>query len=69
MIRPNLLIYNDMLKVAAEDGLDVVIEGVMEDMLAMGIEPDRQTYHHLLHVKWCFPFFTNSNSIDETMYK
>jgi hypothetical protein len=64
-VEPNLLIYNDLLKVAAEYGMDMVVEGVMDDMRAMGIEPDRQSYHHLLHVKWCFLFCKNSIFIDE----
>jgi hypothetical protein len=50
-VKPNLLIYNDILKVAAKDGFYTVIEGIMDDMLATGIQPDRQSYHHLLYVR------------------
>lgn len=50
-IRPNLPIYNDLLKAASMDGLYMEVEAIMDDMLAMGIEPDRQSYHHLIHVR------------------
>jgi pentatricopeptide repeat protein len=54
-VKPNLLMYNDILKLAAKDGFYTVVEGIMDDMLAMGIQPDRQSYHHLLYVRQVFP--------------
>jgi pentatricopeptide repeat protein len=52
-IMPDLFIYNDLLKVAAKDGFHMVAEGVMDDMISLGIQPDRQSYHHLIYVQ-CF---------------
>jgi pentatricopeptide repeat protein len=51
---PNLFIYNDLLKAASKDGLYMEAEGIMDDMLAVGIQPDRQSYHHLIYVRFFF---------------
>lgn len=54
-ILPDLFIYNDLLRAMAKDGLHMEAEGVMDDMLALGIQPDRQSYHHLMHVRFILP--------------
>ena len=50
-VTPDLLIYNDLLKAAARDGLHIEADGIMDDMLTVGIRPDRQSYHHLIYVR------------------
>jgi pentatricopeptide repeat protein len=50
-VAPDLFIYNDLLKAAAADGLHMEADGIIDDMLAMGIPPDRQSYHHLIYVR------------------
>ena len=54
-VMPDLFIYNDLLKAASKDGLYMEAEGIMDDMLAVGVRPDRQSYHHLIYVR-CFFF-------------
>jgi pentatricopeptide repeat protein len=48
---PDLFIYNDLLKAAAKDALHKEADAIMDDMLALGIRPDRQSFHHLIHVR------------------
>jgi hypothetical protein len=50
-IRPNIFIYNDLLKAASKDGLHMICEGIIDDMIATGVQPDRQSYHHLIYVQ------------------
>ena len=50
-VKPNLMLYNDVLKAGAHHGLYLEVEGILDDMRANGIEPDRQSYHHLLYVR------------------
>jgi pentatricopeptide repeat protein len=50
-VAPDLLIYNDLLKAAARDGLHRQADAIMDDMIAVGIRPDRQSYHHLIYVR------------------
>ncbi|KAI6134511.1 hypothetical protein EV401DRAFT_1905625 [Pisolithus croceorrhizus] len=45
-VRPDLTIYNSLLACIAEEGLPLEARAVMDDMIAMGILPDRQSYHH-----------------------
>lgn len=50
-VKPSLMLYNDVLKAGAHEGLYLEVEGILDDMRASGIEPDRQSYHHLLSVR------------------
>lgn len=50
-VKPSLMLYNDLLKAGAHEGLFLEVEGILDDMRANGIEPDRQSYHHLLYVR------------------
>lgn len=49
-VQPNLIIYNSLLACTAEEGMPLEAWAVIDDMTAMGIQPDRQSYHHLMHV-------------------
>ena len=49
-VKPDLVIYNSLLACIAEEGLPLEAWAVVDDMHAMGIPPDRQSYHHILHV-------------------
>jgi len=65
-VAPDLLIYNDLLKAAARDGLHREADGIMDDMLTVGVRPDRQSYHHLIYVRGkvsfkCKSRFLNTN--------
>ncbi|KAH7919360.1 hypothetical protein BV22DRAFT_865072 [Leucogyrophana mollusca] len=48
-VTPDLLIYNSLLSCVAEHGLNMEAWGIYEDMISMGISPDHQTFHHLIH--------------------
>ncbi|EGO00063.1 hypothetical protein SERLA73DRAFT_88892 [Serpula lacrymans var. lacrymans S7.3] len=48
-IQPTLLIYNSMLAAGSRDGFITEAWGIFEDMISMGIQPDRQSFHHLIH--------------------
>lgn len=49
-VKPDLIIYNALLACIAQEGLPLEAWAVVDDMTAMGIPLDRQSYHHLLHV-------------------
>lgn len=49
-VKPDLIIYNALLACIAQEGLPLEAWAVVDDMNAMGIPLDRQSYHHLLHV-------------------
>ena len=49
-VKPDLIIYNALLACIAHEGLPLEAWAVVDDMTAMGIPLDRQSYHHLLHV-------------------
>ena len=49
-IKPDFVIYNSLLACIAEEDLPLEAWAVIGDMLAMGISPDRQSYHHILRV-------------------
>ncbi|KAG6329555.1 hypothetical protein ID866_9533 [Astraeus odoratus] len=52
-VKPDLVIYNSLLACVAEEGLPLEAWAVVDDMLAMGVPPDRQSYHHILHAsRW-----------------
>ncbi|KAF8844324.1 hypothetical protein BDN67DRAFT_978218 [Paxillus ammoniavirescens] len=52
-VQPNLIIYNSLLACTAEEGMPLEAWAVIDDMTAMGIQPDRQSYHHLMHAcRW-----------------
>lgn len=49
-VKPDSVVYNSLLACIAEEGLPLEARAVVDDMIAMGITPDRQSYHHVLHV-------------------
>lgn len=54
---PDIFIYNDLLKAAAKEALHNEADAIMDDMLAFGVRPDRQSFHHLIHVRIPPPFY------------
>jgi pentatricopeptide repeat protein len=53
-VKPDIIIYNNLLACLAEDCHVLEAWAVVEDMSSMGIAPDRNTFHHLIHVRFCF---------------
>lgn len=49
-VKPDLIIYNALLACIAQEGLPLEAWAVVDDMTAVGIPLDRQSYHNLLHV-------------------
>ena len=49
-VKPSLAVYNALLTCIAQEGLPLEAWAVVDDMTAMGILPDRSSYHHILHV-------------------
>ncbi|EIW83273.1 hypothetical protein CONPUDRAFT_81278 [Coniophora puteana RWD-64-598 SS2] len=47
-VKPDLDFYNTLLSGLAYEARTVEANAVVDDMQAMGIEPDRITYHHLI---------------------
>ncbi|KAI0819966.1 hypothetical protein BC628DRAFT_1331540 [Trametes gibbosa] len=47
-VKPDLTTYNHILDACAREQLLPEARAVFADMLAMGIRPDRQTFHHLM---------------------
>ncbi len=52
---PDHTTYDYILQACAHGGLHQEALAVFEDMMAMEIEPNRQTFHHLLHVMQLSP--------------
>ncbi|KAG2150956.1 hypothetical protein DEU56DRAFT_880543 [Suillus clintonianus] len=48
-VKPDIIIYNNLLACLAEDCHVVEAWAVVEDMTSMGIAPDRHTFNHLIH--------------------
>ncbi|KAH7910584.1 hypothetical protein BJ138DRAFT_1173062 [Hygrophoropsis aurantiaca] len=48
-VKPDLLIYNALLSSIADQGMSMEAWGILDDMKSMGITPDHQTFHHLIH--------------------
>jgi pentatricopeptide repeat protein len=49
-VKPNLIIYNELLAAAAERGQWLDAFAIMDDMLSMKIKPNAITFNHLFHV-------------------
>ncbi|KAG0693392.1 hypothetical protein DFH29DRAFT_964221 [Suillus ampliporus] len=49
-VKPDIIIYNNLLACVAEDCQVLEAWAIVEDMTSMGIAPDRHTFHHLIHV-------------------
>ncbi|KAI0630233.1 hypothetical protein C8Q77DRAFT_1063928 [Trametes polyzona] len=47
-IEPDVTTYNHILHACAKEMLYLEARAVFEDMLAMGIQPDRQTFHNIM---------------------
>ncbi|KAH9892476.1 hypothetical protein C8Q73DRAFT_649226 [Cubamyces lactineus] len=47
-VQPDITTYKYLLDACAQQMLNVEARAVFDDMLAMGIQPDRQTFHSLL---------------------
>ncbi|KAG2153753.1 uncharacterized protein EDB93DRAFT_1134621 [Suillus bovinus] len=48
-VKPDIIIYNNLLACLAEDCQVLEAWAVVEDMSSMGIAPDRNTFNHLIH--------------------
>lgn len=53
-VEPDIIIYNNLLACLAEDCHVLEAWAVVEDMSSMGVAPDRNTFHHLIHVRFYF---------------
>lgn len=49
-VKPNLVTYDQLLMLCAKNNATTEAWAVFEDMLCMGIRPQRETFHHLLNV-------------------
>lgn len=50
-VKPDLTTYNHILDACAREKLLPEARAVFADMLAMGVRPDRQTFHFLMRVR------------------
>ena len=60
-VKPNLLTYNCLIRACEEEALARHAIAIYEDMLAAGLQPDRDTFHALFKVS--LPARTNSGVI------
>ncbi len=49
-LAPDTTTYNLILSACAKEGLYVEARAVFEDMVALGVQPNRQTFHHMMRV-------------------
>ena len=49
-VTPNRVTYNQILRACAQEHLYFEGRAVLQDMISMGMQPDRQSFHHLLSV-------------------
>ncbi|OJT10263.1 Pentatricopeptide repeat-containing protein, mitochondrial [Trametes pubescens] len=47
-LAPDTTTYNLILSACAKEGLYVEARAVFEDMVALGVQPNRQTFHHMM---------------------
>ncbi|KAI0374145.1 hypothetical protein BV20DRAFT_962134 [Pilatotrama ljubarskyi] len=47
-VKPDITTYNYILEACAREGLFPEAKAVFADMLAMGVQPDRQTFHNIM---------------------
>ena len=50
-VQPDLTTYTYILRACAEEGRDLEARAAFEDMLAMGLYPNRTMFHFLIHVR------------------
>ncbi|KAI9571057.1 hypothetical protein HD554DRAFT_2238899 [Boletus coccyginus] len=69
-VKSDLVIYNVLLACIAQEGLPLVAWAIVDDMTAMDIPLDRQSYHHLLHMSSTFSDHAASRwSLADTMWQ
>ncbi|KAF9241570.1 hypothetical protein BU15DRAFT_44674 [Melanogaster broomeanus] len=52
-MKPDIIVYNSLLACISEEGLPLEAWAVIDDMKAMGVPPDRQSYHLLMQAcRW-----------------
>lgn len=56
-VKPNILTYNCLIRACGEDFLAMQASAIFEDMLAVGLQPERETFHLLFKV--CSPIRIN----------
>ena len=56
-VKPDILTYNCLIRACGSDGLAKQATAIFEDMLAVGLQPERETFHSLFKV--CPPAFTD----------
>ncbi len=49
-VKPNIVTYDQLLMMCAKNNATTEAWAIFEDMLCMGIRPQRETFHHLLLV-------------------
>ena len=49
-VKPNILTYNCLIRACGRDALAMQAIAIFEDMLAVGLQPERETFHQLLKV-------------------
>lgn len=50
-VQPDLTTYGYIIEMCAKGGHHFEARAAFEDMLAMGLEPNRRIFHHLLDVR------------------
>ena len=50
-VQPDITTYKHLLDACAQQKLNAEARAIFEDMLAMGVQPDRQIFHNLLKVR------------------
>jgi pentatricopeptide repeat protein len=49
-IKPDIHTYNSLIRACGGDGLTKHATAIFEDMLAVGLQPERETFHLLFKV-------------------
>jgi len=49
-VKPNVLTYNYLIRACEKDALSRHASAIYEDMLSMGLQPERETFHSLFKV-------------------
>jgi len=60
-VKPNVLTYNCLIRACGKDGIWRHAIAIYEDMLTMGLQPERETFHLLFKVS--LPARINSRAI------
>ena len=67
-IKPDRTTYNCLLQACAQHQLYQEARGIFEDMVAMGIHPDRQSFHYLMQVSDLYSPFVAPSRVAACRY-